>query len=98
MRLRALVGRGSDGNWLCSDRWLAVMTAEPLPSAVRPQRLTDVLRRAGVLEHGRVSSVEVLHSRTTVLSRITRVRLTYEGNVSGAPSSLFLKTGLPERV
>src|SRR5262245_50791020 len=74
------------------------MVAEPLPSAVGPDRLVEVLGRAGVLQHGRVSSVEVLHSRTTVLSRITRLRLSYEGSVSGDPGSLILKTGLPERV
>ena len=74
------------------------MIAEPLPSAVEPDRLTEVFGRAGGLQRGRVSNVEVLHSRTTVLSRITRLRITHEGNVSGAPSSLILKTGLPERV
>jgi hypothetical protein len=74
------------------------MIAEPLPSAVEPDRLTEVFGRAGGLQRGRVSNVEVLHSRTTVLSRITRLRITHEGNDSGAPSSLILKTGLPERV
>jgi hypothetical protein len=73
------------------------MTAEPLPLAAQPERLTEVLRRAGAM-HGRISSVEALHSRTTVLSRITRLRLVTEGDAAGVPTTLILKTGLPERV
>jgi hypothetical protein len=33
-----------------------------------------------------------------VLSRIIRLRLSYEGTASQAPASLFLKMGLPERI
>jgi hypothetical protein len=74
------------------------MTVEPSPAAVRPDRLTEVLRRAGALRSGQISSVEILHSRSTVLSRIIRLRLIYDGDVSKAPSTLIFKTGLPERL
>ena len=36
--------------------------------------------------------------RTTILSRIIRLRLGYDGNVTGAPNSVILKTGLPDRI
>src|SRR5262245_53362501 len=74
------------------------MTVEPLPAAVGPDRLTEVLRRTGALGSGRVSNVEVLHSRTTVLSRITRLAPVYDVDVPEAPRTLIFKTGLPERV
>ena len=35
--------------------------------------------------------------RAILLSRIIRVRLTYDGGADGAPASLILKTGLPAR-
>jgi Ecdysteroid kinase-like family len=74
------------------------MTAEPLPAAASAGRLTDTLRRAGALGDGSVSSVAIDSSRSTVLSRITRLRLTYSDSAPNSPSSLILKTGLPERV
>jgi len=73
------------------------MTTEPLPSAASAEHLTEALRRAGALGEGRVCSVTVESSRATILSRIIRLRLTFEDTVE-APSSLILKTGLPERV
>jgi len=73
------------------------MTAEVLPKAPDAAHLTDVLRRSGALAGGRVCEVTIEHSRATVLSRITRLRLTYEGAAPDAPSHLFLKTALPER-
>ena len=74
------------------------MTSEALPESVTPESLTRALRRSGVLGEGRVSAVETENSRSTVLSRIVRLRLAYEGEVPGAPRSLILKTGLPERL
>src|SRR5262245_9414535 len=73
------------------------MTDEPLPSAAQPEHLTEALRRCGALSGGRVSQVEVISARTTILSRIIRLRLAYEGAADDAPVSLFFKTGLPER-
>jgi len=72
------------------------LTTEPLPSAAHAQHLTDALRRCGVLGEGRVRDVVVESSRPTLLSRIIRLRLTYD-DALGAPGSLILKTGLPDR-
>ena len=46
------------------------------------------------LGEGRVTNVTVENSRTTILSKIIRLRLTYEGAASDAPTSLIFKTGL----
>jgi hypothetical protein len=70
---------------------------DPLPRAANPEHLTDALRRSGSLGDGRVCNVVVENSRATILSRIIRLRLSYEGAAAGAPRSLILKTGLPER-
>jgi len=73
------------------------MTSEPLPGAVEPEYLTDVLRRSGALRDGRVCNVVVENSKSTVISRIIRLGLSYDSAASGGPGSLTLKTGLPER-
>jgi hypothetical protein len=65
-----------------------------LPEAAQAKNLTDALRRSEVLREGRVTNVAVESSRTTILSKITRLRLTYEGAAGDAPASLILKTGL----
>jgi hypothetical protein len=74
------------------------MTTDPLPRASDSQHLTDALRRSGALVDGRVRGVVVESSRTTELSRIIRLRLTYEPAAAAAPSSLILKTARPDRV
>jgi len=74
------------------------MTTEPLPESITPEALTLVLRRSGVLGEGRVSEVIVESTRATVLSRIVRLRLIYDGDAPGAPPTLILKTALPERL
>ena len=74
------------------------MTSESLPGVVEPEYLTDALRRSGTLRDGRVCNVVVENSKSTVLSRIVRLCLFYAGAASGAPGSLILKTGVPERV
>jgi hypothetical protein len=73
------------------------MSAEILPLACQPDYLTDALRRADVLDGGSVRDVAVESSRQTILSRILRLRLTYDRAPDQAPGSLILKTGLPER-
>lgn len=65
--------------------------------AADPAHLTDALRRCGVLGDGRVREVAVESSRPTLLSRITRLQLSYDDS-GGAPNTLILKTGLPGRV
>jgi hypothetical protein len=70
------------------------MTTSDLHPAARPEALTQALRLCGALGAGRVSAVAVESAKPTVLSRITRVRLSYEGPAEGAPGSLIVKTGL----
>ncbi len=67
---------------------------EPLPLAADAGYLTHALR--GVLGDGRVRKVTVESSRLTILSRIIRLRLTYDGGAASAPGSLILKTGHPD--
>jgi ecdysteroid kinase len=74
------------------------MTPEALPESITPESLTLALRRSGALREGRVAAVEAESPRSTILSRIVRLRLVYEGEASGAPLSLIFKTGLPERL
>jgi hypothetical protein len=70
---------------------------ETLPRAAQPEYLTDALRRAGALGTGRVIDAVAQSSKATILSRIVRLRLSYDGAAPEAPASLILKTGLPER-
>jgi hypothetical protein len=70
---------------------------DSLPSAADARHLSEVLRRSGVLGVGRVRDVVIDHARTTVLSRILRLRLIYDGAAVDAPSTVIFKTGLPER-
>ena len=72
------------------------MVSEPLPVTAKAERLTSVLRQAGVLGDGCVSEVVVESSRNMVASQIKRLRLSYRGT-SGGPETLILKTELPER-
>jgi len=74
------------------------MTTHAPPESITPESLTLALRRSGALGHGRVSAVEAEQPRSTVLSRIVRLTLTYEGEAAGAPQTLIFKTGLPERL
>ena len=73
------------------------MTNETMPEAVSPESLTLALRRSGALGEAHVSAVEELSARSTILSRIIRLRLAYEGEAAGAPQTLIVKTGLPGR-
>ena len=69
-----------------------------LPPAADAEYLTAVLRKAGVLATGRVQSVEPENPHDTILSHIVRLKLIYEGDASGAPPSLFLKTARSDRL
>lgn len=73
------------------------MASEALPKAAEAGYLTETLRRCGALADGRVSEVVIESSRNTILSRIYRLRLSCAGPAEGAPASMILKTGLPER-
>jgi hypothetical protein len=51
---------------------------EDLLRTAQREYLTDALRRAGALGAGRVCDVVVQSSKPTILSRIIRLRLSYE--------------------
>jgi hypothetical protein len=73
------------------------MPAEALPHVATSEHLTAALRQCGALERGRVSQVERVNARMTVLSQIVRLRLSFENAPAGAPTRLVLKTAHPER-
>jgi hypothetical protein len=50
-----------------------------LPDAADPDRLIDALRRHGVLSAGRVRDVTADTPRDTLVSRLVRLRLAYDG-------------------
>lgn len=66
--------------------------------AIDSEGLTVALRHCGVLGDGRVRDVVVENARSTVLSQIIRLRVSYEGDAMAAPASLIVKTGLAERL
>jgi hypothetical protein len=74
------------------------MTQKPLPKAASPEHVTGALRKFSSLANVRVCDVVVESSRATILSEITRLRLTYDGEASDAPHTIILKTGLPDRL
>jgi hypothetical protein len=59
--------------------------------------LNAILERAGVLGDQHVRDVSIISDRPTLVSRIIRLRLTYDGTANFSPGSLIVKTGLPER-
>ena len=68
-----------------------------MPVAADAKYLTEALRRSGALADGQVCDVAIESARDTLLSRIIRLRPTYEGNHAGAPQSIILKTCRAER-
>jgi hypothetical protein len=66
-----------------------------LPDAADPDRLTDALRRHGVLSAGRVRDVTADTPRDTLVSRVVRLRLAYDGPAEKAPATLILKIPKP---
>lgn len=63
-----------------------------VPPQAAPERLTELLRGAGVVASGEVIDVAVETSRDTLISRIARLRLPYGGSSEAGPSHLFFKT------
>ncbi len=75
------------------------MTPDPALRAAEASHLTAVLRAAGVLGAGvAVREVALESDRPTILSRIVRLRLAYDGAAVQAPATLILKTGRPDRM
>ena len=66
-----------------------------LPDTADPDHLTDALRRNGVLSTGRVREVTSDAPKDTLVSRIQRLKLTYEGPAEKAPATLILKVHKP---
>jgi hypothetical protein len=60
--------------------------------AVSPEHLTEVLRKAGIVTTGRVTSVAVESSRRLLLSEVMRLRLEVADQAGAAPLSVFFKT------
>jgi len=74
-----------------------VTTPDLLPPSLDAAYLTASLRSAGVLGDAGVAAVTVESARPTILSRVMRLRLAYDGDARDAPPTVFVKTGLPER-
>ena len=62
------------------------------------EQLTKALRQCGVLQAGRVKTVKADSTRLTVLSRIVRLAVSYDGAPPEAPPSIIFKTSHPDRV
>ena len=63
-----------------------------------PEHLTAVLRHVGVLGDASVREVTVESDLPTIVSRIFRLRLHFDGDSGDAPTSIILKTVHPDRV
>ena len=74
------------------------MTGNQLPRSADAAHITEALRRSNLPGDMRVREVVVESSRATILSRIIRLRLIYDRPAADVPTSLILKTGLPERI
>jgi hypothetical protein len=68
------------------------------PAAADAGHIAEALRRSGVLGNAHVREVAIVSSRPTIVSRIIRLRLNYDGTQGDAPDTILLKTGLPERI
>src|SRR5258708_18719695 len=73
------------------------MTSQALAAAASAQHLTGVLRRSGVLAQAYVRVVVAVGSLTKLRSRNVRLRLSFEGDSTGAPATIFIKTGHLDR-
>jgi hypothetical protein len=62
---------------------------------INAAHLSAILERAGVLGDLHVQDVTIISDHPTLVSRIIRLRLTYDGPANTLPSSLIVKTGLP---
>ena len=70
---------------------------DPLLRLISAAYLNAILERAGVLGDLHVQDVTIISDRPTLMSRIIRLRLTYDGPANALPSSLIVKSGLSER-
>jgi hypothetical protein len=84
-----------EGGRITASTSCAIMTEDVPPEAADPTALTGALRDAGVLTDGLVAEATVLGDYPTIVSRIVRLRLTYDDAPADAPGTIILKTGLP---
>jgi hypothetical protein len=70
---------------------------DPLLRLINAAHLNAILEKAGVLGDPHVQDVTIISDRPTLVSRIIRLRLTYDGPANTLPGSLIVKTGHPER-
>jgi hypothetical protein len=75
---------------------LACKAMDPLLRVISTAHLNAILRRAGVLGDLRVVDVTIVSDRATLMSRIIRLRLTYDRPANALPGGLIVKTGLAE--
>jgi hypothetical protein len=64
---------------------------------INATHLNAILDRTGVLGDRRVREVTIISDRPTLVSRIIRLRLTYDGPATAWPSALIVKAGLPAK-
>jgi thiamine kinase-like enzyme len=69
------------------------VTTDILPRAADAERITEALRRCGVLGASRVKSVAAVSSLKKLRSHTFRLRLEYEEPGAGAPTTIILKNG-----
>jgi len=69
------------------------MPTESLPPAANAERLTEALRKCGVIPRGRVCNVAPISSVKKLRSHTHRLRLDYGGPAQDAPNSVILKMG-----
>ena len=72
-------------------------TMDPLRRLASADHLNAMLERADGLGGLHVRDVSIISDNPTLVSRIIRLRLTYDGPADGLPGSLIVKTGLPEQ-
>ena len=70
---------------------------DPLLRLTSADPLNAILEKAGVLGDLHVQDVSIISDRPTLMSRIIRLRLTYDGPANALPGSLIVKTGRPEQ-
>jgi hypothetical protein len=66
---------------------------DPLLRLASADHLNAILEKAGVLGDRHVQDVSIISDRPTLMSRIIRLRLTYDGPANALPGSLIVKTG-----
>ena len=70
---------------------------DPLLRLISAAHLNTMLEREGVLGDVHVRDVIITSDRSRLMSRVIRLRPTYDGLANALPSSLIVKTGLPEQ-